>query len=428
MKVLVLSNLYPPETIGGYEIQCSEAVGDLRQRGHDVVVLTSVPRRPIEDRQQQVLRVLRTPDVYSPGRNDIRSPFWEFESNLLNVENIYLLLNILDGWRPDVCYLWNLVAVGGAGILAVLECLGVPWVWHLGDAVPAMLCNFHGELRALGTQMGRQLSGRFLACSRTVVDRVERLVPIRSRTRIVPNWVRRTAPAIERDYFDRGRPLRLAYAGRLAEEKGVLLLPEMVARLLEMGYSRFAVEIMGTGMAEEMAARISELGIEDHASLHGWLPHHEVERHLAQCDVFVFPTYMEDPMPLAPLEAAAVGCVPLIPWVSGVSEWLVDGVHCLKADRTAQGFAEILAKVLDGDVDLKGLSRRAVRAVHDEFAIEAVMPVVESELILAADGKRAKTASSEELYRMALIADALLRRHALENPSRNPACGPEMEV
>jgi len=427
MKILVISNLYPPDTIGGYEVQCSQAVADLRQRGHDVRVLTSIPRQVIETRESYVSRLLSTPDVYSKDRVSIRSPYWEFESNLLNVENVYVLIDILIGWEPDVCYLWNLVAVGGAGIVGALEYLGVPWVWHLGDSVPAMLCNFNGELRSLGRLMAAMFSGRFLACSRTVVDKVEHLVPIQARTRIVPNWVTGSTGSIERDYFEHGH-LKLVYAGRVAEEKGVFLLPDMVARLLELGYSEFTLEIIGAGMVDELASLISELGVEGHITLRGWQPQSEVRRAFRESHVFVFPTHPEDPMPLATLEAASEGCVPLIPLVSGVSEWLVDGVHCLKGERSPEGFARVLSTVMDGDVDLGGLSRRAVRAVHENFAIETVMPVVEGELGLAAEGRRMEAGKSKDLYRMALIADALLRRQVVEELSREAAVSTSAEV
>ena len=427
MKILVVSNLYPPDTIGGYEILCSQAVDDLRQRGHDVRVLTSIPRQAVEGRESHVLRLLRTPDVYSKERTALRSPFWEFESNLINVENVYVLLEILTGWEPDVCYLWNLVAIGGAGLLAVLESLKVPWVWHLGDSVPAMLCNFNGELPALGQEMGRLLSGRILACSKTVVDKVEHLVPIQGRTRIVPNWLTRSAPSIQRDYFAGGH-LRLAYAGRIAEEKGVFLLPDILARLVELGHSRFTLDVIGSGKVDELALRFSERGLADHIHLRGWLPQSEVRRFLRQSDVFVFPTYMDDSMPLAALEAASEGSIPLLPLVSGVSEWLVDGVHCLKAERTPDGFAAVLRRVMDGEVDLERLSRRTVRAVHDSFAMEAVMPKVEAELILAAEGQRARTGKFEELYRMALISDAILRRHVVEESDPKASVARKVEA
>jgi glycogen synthase len=41
MRVLVLSNFYPPHFIGGYELGCRDVVEGLKARGHDVRVLTS---------------------------------------------------------------------------------------------------------------------------------------------------------------------------------------------------------------------------------------------------------------------------------------------------------------------------------------------------------------------------------------------------
>src|SRR5436190_24392544 len=41
MKILVLSNLYPPHYVGGYELHCQTIVEALRARNHVVEVLTS---------------------------------------------------------------------------------------------------------------------------------------------------------------------------------------------------------------------------------------------------------------------------------------------------------------------------------------------------------------------------------------------------
>ncbi len=40
LRILVLSNLYPPAVIGGYEIECDTVVTHLRE-SHEVLVLTS---------------------------------------------------------------------------------------------------------------------------------------------------------------------------------------------------------------------------------------------------------------------------------------------------------------------------------------------------------------------------------------------------
>ncbi|TMC57253.1 MAG: glycosyl transferase family 1, partial [Chloroflexi bacterium] len=41
MRLLFLSNFYPPHHFGGYEELCAEVAEGLRARGHTVAVLTS---------------------------------------------------------------------------------------------------------------------------------------------------------------------------------------------------------------------------------------------------------------------------------------------------------------------------------------------------------------------------------------------------
>ena len=41
MRILVISDLYPPYYIGGYELGCHDVVEGLKARGHEVKVRTS---------------------------------------------------------------------------------------------------------------------------------------------------------------------------------------------------------------------------------------------------------------------------------------------------------------------------------------------------------------------------------------------------
>ena len=52
MKVLAISNLYPPDLMGGYELGCRQMVEALCRRGHEVRVLTTVPRVPASSMPQ----------------------------------------------------------------------------------------------------------------------------------------------------------------------------------------------------------------------------------------------------------------------------------------------------------------------------------------------------------------------------------------
>ena len=41
MKILIVSNLYPPHHQGGYELRCAQVTAYLQRQGHDVRVVTS---------------------------------------------------------------------------------------------------------------------------------------------------------------------------------------------------------------------------------------------------------------------------------------------------------------------------------------------------------------------------------------------------
>jgi hypothetical protein len=41
MRALVITNLYPPHALGGYELSCRDVVDRWRAAGHDVEVLTT---------------------------------------------------------------------------------------------------------------------------------------------------------------------------------------------------------------------------------------------------------------------------------------------------------------------------------------------------------------------------------------------------
>jgi len=46
MRVLTISNMYPPHHFGGYELSCRDVMERFRARGHIVTVLTTTVRVP----------------------------------------------------------------------------------------------------------------------------------------------------------------------------------------------------------------------------------------------------------------------------------------------------------------------------------------------------------------------------------------------
>src|SRR5206468_7168546 len=127
----------------------------------------------------------------------------------------------------------------------------------------------------------------------------------------------------------------------------------------------------------EFPGAIRANGLGGHVTLKGTRPQEELLALYGDYDVFAFPTIEREPFGLVPLEAVARGCVPVISRRCGIAEWLVHGVHCLKADRSPRAFADAFAGVLDRRIDLEPLARRGAAAAWRDFHLDAILPRIE---------------------------------------------------
>lgn len=416
MKILTLSNFYPPDVMGGYELCCRQAVDALIARGHDVRVLTSAPRTPAAS-EPHVLRHLRLTDVWSQycfrHSAPVTAHLTQTESHRINAYNVHALLAQLEEFQPDVVYLHLLVGLGGLGLLACLEHLRVPWVWQLGDNVPVRLCEAAGHpLIPLAREFNRQIEGSYIAVSRQLADAIGvGGIRLRGSVSLLPYWVDGPSPA-PRDQYFQGNELRVVAAASVIDrqfDKGIELAIQAAGLLRSRGYDSFSLDIYGDVTDPYFPSLVLKLGVGDFVRFKGPLP----QRELVQCydayDLFLFPTRPGEPFGVAPLEAAARGCVPLMSRSCGIAEWLVHGIHCLKAPRTASAFASTVASILDGVTELEPIGRRAAAVVRRDFHLDTIVLRIEEILNRASQRARAGAGTPAEAYRMALLAEKLSR-------------------
>ncbi len=413
MRLLVLSNLYPPDFTGGYELGCSQVVDGLRQRGHEVAVLTSAARQPA-DNAEYVWRWLRLVDLsnaYSVSRFRAAAlAHREAEARLISAFNVQRVVDALEQFRPEVCYVWNLIGLGGLGILASLQYLGYPWVWHLMDAVPVVLCTIGGRvIQPLARHVGRTLQGGYLSCSRRVLDEIRGGgITLQGPSAVVPNWVAGPEPAPRRGYR-RGGLLRIVSAGQIGRHKGTDIVIEAAARLRKRGHDAFRVDIYGQVTDALFPHWIEKLQLGQHVFLHGLRTPADLATRYRDDppDVFVLPTWAREPFAFAPLEAAAHGCLPVISQRCGNADWFIHGLDCLKVERSAEGLAAALAGILSNQLDLPALGRRAQRTVWRYFSLDRLLPQIETTLARAAGEKPHLRGSTRDLCRIAGAAEKL---------------------
>jgi glycogen synthase len=412
MKVLVVSNLYPPDFVGGYELGCCQVVDSLRSRGHEVRVLTSVPRVPVTAvphvRRKLKFGFDRWSVYYLSNIAPVSARLHEAESLQINANNVYSLIEELEDFQPDVVYLWMLTGLGGLGLVGCVNYLQVPWVWHLMDDVPLNMCKSQAKLiPVLAREFTRQVRGSYLACSQQLINEIESGgVPLNGQVEIIPNWITDHMVTARTAYLQ-GETLKIVSAGQIAWYKGTDLIIEAAGLLRDSGYRNFHVDLYGRGEEATYRAIVLRLGLSDHVTFQGPRSQAELRALFEHYDLFAFPTWEREPFAFAPLEAAAAGCVPVMSQICGNSEWMVDRVHCLKAPRTAKAFASMFQQVIDGAIDLRPLGRRASAMVRRDFHLRNLIPRIERSLDRAAKAVRPPGGSTADAYRLALLAEKL---------------------
>jgi glycogen synthase len=411
MKILTVSNLYPPDIEGGYELGCAQAVTALREQGHEVTVLTAVPRIPAPE-MDRVVRRLRLADVFDPQLGQPRSRSTSARLSVaamwVDASNVHCLLEEIERVRPNVVYLWNLIGIGGLGLVFSLEQLGVPWVWHLMDPIPSVLTALRGPwIPQMQRLFERQVKGSYISCSSHVIEEARRSgVELSGTVELIPNWV--TGP--RRPYVPCGQrtgPLRIMMASVVTRFKGVDIMMQAAALLKARGVSDFTVDVYGRILDPSLAGTLAELDLGDLFFLRGERPQAEVQELYGAHDLLAFPTWEREAFGFASIEALSRGCVVLTTATSGNAEWLVDGVHCLKAQRSPEAFANAIEQVIGGQIDLQPIAARAQKVVLRDFHLDALVLNIERVLAEAAARPMPLGRDPEDVYRTAVLGENL---------------------
>jgi glycogen synthase len=339
MKILALTNLYPPHYLGGYELICYMVTNELRARGHQVQVLTSDHLVPGRTRAAEpgIERTLRIHGFYGhPWLNIARL-------QRLETHNNRALLDAITRHKPDLVYVWNMGGLSKS-IVLTLQRIGIPTVFYLSD---------HWIARGFTSDVWLNWWNGPASFSKRILRKTAELIGVRSRL----DQSAPTNPAahirFQRLYFcskalrkltasagfevmhgaviyapvdinkfqgavrPEGTALRtLLWVGRLAPDKGVMTALKALRGIKD----QFAGElhIFGSGephyqqalqeyVAEHrLPVRFASAGMDEMPDIY------------RQHDALLFTSEWEEPFALTPLEAMASG-MPVIGTTTGGS-------------------------------------------------------------------------------------------------------------
>lgn len=148
-------------------------------------------------------------------------------------------------------------------------------------------------------------------------------------------------------------PLKIFSAGRLIPKKGFDILIEACALLIRQGID-VRCEIFGDGPEKEpLQRRVEHLGLENRITLHPFIPHRELLKHLATAHLCVLACRIDpqtgdrDGIPNILLEAMAGGVIVVTTELPALKEIFVDGENGFLAPAgSPAGLSSAIQKAL----------------------------------------------------------------------------------
>ncbi len=184
--------------------------------------------------------------------------------------------------------------------------------------------------------------------------------------RVLPNAI----PTDEIPQFERtDNEKTIIFLGRLHESKGLNEIAEICTALIDQRID-FRFTCYGTGpQQDEFTSRMASV-LGDKFQFGGLVTGMEKWRALANADIFLLPSKYEG-LPIALLEAMAVGCVPVISATGSVPTVVEDGANgfLIEPDQTAD-IVDKLKILLSNENELKRLSHNARSTVSERFDID----------------------------------------------------------
>lgn len=355
MRILVLTDLYPPHFLGGYELKCKLYAEELAHRGHELFVLTSRWGLRKDKVEGNVYRLLHYDPIYLGLRlkKSLSDPLrllrrynqlkWAFACR----RNYSRTQEIVATLKPDIAYLWHMGNVSISPVLAAQD-QGIPTVFSLGDYwlahLKTELCLEPNPLkrRYRAAIVGLRDFGRInlkhmLVCSRSLMQSyVELGFPEQNMT-VIPRGVPShlildisDLPNLPKNDEDK---VNLIFAGRLVPEKGPDVAIAAMAHLVEeMDVRNIKLDIIGAGpdnYVRQLQNMVAALGLEERVEFAGKLEPQQLLERYAQYDALLLTPRWAEPFGGTILEAMARGLPVIATNVGGVPEIICDGENGL---------------------------------------------------------------------------------------------------
>jgi len=406
MKILFVTNYFPPHYVGGYELHCGRVAEWMARAGHAVRVLTGdfslgPGRAELDAPGLEVCRDLTLrywTDVTDLG-------YWAREWRDVRIFRCHVR-----DFRPDVVVLWNMRKLAFGIVLEAQRLCGNALVYHLMDEWGAEFRAANGLpqfwARPASSFWGRvvkPLLRRLYRCFFTEdvsAWRPENGVLVsqalgdlcRKHDLVFPRQMVSYITYDPAVFGEAGRgpasadatggtgPVRFLWAGRLCAGKGLLTTLDALDRLYEkrpqedwtLDFCGIVDEETRIGVLEPRLARAPWRG---RVRYLGSLSYNQMPAVYRAHDVFLFTSEVHEGLPGTIIEAFACGLPVIGTLTGGTRDVLRPGENCLTYPMgDAHALVEAMETLLDRPDERRRLSAQVAQFAYEHCCNETVFP------------------------------------------------------
>lgn len=403
MRILFLTNFYPPASRGGYEQWCQEVGDGLRARGHDVLVLTSAHGRNALQSPDPlwVRRELRLEMEFASLKNAV----WFFTRRKQRErENLALLRETVKAWGPDIILVWGMWNFPRSLPALAESLMPERTVYYMGDYWPTLPSQYENYWNASPRSFFTGLLKLLLKpIARNILSREEKPRLQLRRILFPSDFMRKEFEqagisstegrvvfgAVDTNPYLEGERLRkandvvsLLYVGRLTHEKGAHTAIEAVSRLVtKNGIKNLKLTIVGDGEADYIDSLHKMVERDSLASFVTFLPAQPKDTLPAlyrQSDLFLFTSIWQEPFGRVIVEAMASGMAVVGTAVGGAAEILVHDENSLvfEADDSTS-LARVLQRLIESPALREKLGSAGRETARSKFDLQRMTDEIE---------------------------------------------------
>jgi glycosyltransferase involved in cell wall biosynthesis len=401
MRILVVSNFFPPYYIGGYELGCLDVVKELRARGHTVAVLTSTwgaGRRTSEDGVYRWLDAQIDWEIYSSFPYLLRLAQKE-------KANRRALAKVLREFKPDLVYLWNLRNLS-ITLAFYAQDQGLPCCYFIFDH---WLANWESDpwfslwkarSRSAARQVRKDLARSLLRVAGLIPPGDLHLTHVQFASHYLKRLTMDTGKKMPDahvihwgvdlarfPYQPRERePKRILFAGQVVPEKGVRTAIEAMHTVVNANARRdVRLTIVGGSRNPDYVAELHKLtttyGLRQHVEFAGPVPREQLPALYQEHDILIFPSVWEEPFGIVLLEAFSSGLAVVATATGGSAEIVEDQFNALVfPPGDANSCAQRVLQLLCNPGLAQRIRRNGRRTVEMNFCFQPMVDAIEDSL------------------------------------------------